>query len=93
MTLHRQAEQRQDEEMAAEKLLVAVGRKPNTERLGLENTKIEPDRGFIKVNEWQQTARARRLRHRRHRGRNAATGARGHDAGHGRGRHTSPASQ
>ena len=44
------------EEMTADKLLVAVGRKPNTERIGLENTKIVPDRGFIAVNEWQQTA-------------------------------------
>ena len=44
------------EEMTADKLLVAVGRKPNTERIGLENTKIVPDRGFIVVNEWQQTA-------------------------------------
>src|SRR5205085_2882283 len=44
------------EEIEAEKLLVAVGRKPNTEGIGLESTKTELDRGFIKVNEWQQTA-------------------------------------
>jgi len=44
------------EELAAEKLLVAVGRKPNTENVGIENTKIELDRGFVKVNQWQQTA-------------------------------------
>ena len=44
------------EELAAEKLLVAVGRKPNTEKVGIENTKIELDRGFVKVNQWQQTA-------------------------------------
>src|SRR6185369_16844200 len=37
------------------KLLVAVGRKPNTENAGLENTKVELDRGFVKVNQWQQT--------------------------------------
>ena len=43
------------EEMEAEKLLVAVGRKPNTDNAGLENTKIETDRGFVKVNEYQQT--------------------------------------
>jgi dihydrolipoamide dehydrogenase len=43
------------EEMEAEKLLVAVGRKPNTENAGLENTRIETDRGFVKVNEYQQT--------------------------------------
>jgi dihydrolipoamide dehydrogenase len=44
------------ETLNAEKLLVAVGRKPNTENVGIENTKIELDRGFVKVNQWQQTA-------------------------------------
>src|SRR5207247_1771011 len=44
------------EEVEAEKLLVAVGRKPITEKIGLENTKVELDRGFIKVNQWQETA-------------------------------------
>ncbi len=43
------------EEVEAEKLLVAVGRKPNTDNIGLENTKVELDRGFIKVNPYQQT--------------------------------------
>ncbi|HEX4007874.1 MAG TPA: dihydrolipoyl dehydrogenase [Acidobacteriaceae bacterium] len=38
-----------------EKVLVAVGRAPRTENIGLETTKIQPDRGFIKVNEWMQT--------------------------------------
>jgi dihydrolipoamide dehydrogenase len=37
-------------------LLVAVGRKPNTDSCGIENTRIELDRGFVKVNAWQQTA-------------------------------------
>ncbi|PWU04251.1 MAG: dihydrolipoyl dehydrogenase, partial [Terriglobia bacterium] len=44
------------EQLEAEKLLVAVGRKPNSENIGLENTRVELDRGFIKVNEYQQTA-------------------------------------
>ena len=44
------------EVLEAEKLLVAVGRKPNSEGIGLENTKVELDRGFIKTNEYQQTA-------------------------------------
>ena len=44
------------EELEAEKLLVAVGRKPITDGIGLENTRIELDRGFIKVNPYQQTA-------------------------------------
>ena len=43
-------------EKEAEKILVAVGRAPRTEGIGIETTKIELDRGFIKVNEAQQTA-------------------------------------
>ncbi len=39
----------------AEKILIAVGRKPRTENIGLEKTRIKPDRGFLKVNEWMQT--------------------------------------
>ena len=42
--------------LEAEKLLVAVGRKPNTENIGLENTKVELDRGFIKADANQRTA-------------------------------------
>ena len=44
------------EELEAEKLLVAVGRKPNTENIGLANTKVEVDRGFIKVDGFQRTS-------------------------------------
>jgi dihydrolipoamide dehydrogenase len=44
------------EQLAAEKLLVAVGRKPNTENIGLEHTHVALDRGFIQVNPYQQTA-------------------------------------
>ena len=40
----------------AEKVLVAVGRAPNTAGLGLEKTRVEIDRGFVKVNESQETA-------------------------------------
>ena len=43
------------EELEAEKLLVAVGRKPNTENIGLVNTRVELDRGFIKVDGYQRT--------------------------------------
>jgi dihydrolipoamide dehydrogenase len=39
----------------AEKVLVAVGRAPRTENIGLENTKIKPERGFIKVDEFMHT--------------------------------------
>jgi dihydrolipoamide dehydrogenase len=43
------------EELEFEKLLVAVGRKPNTEDVGIENTKIQLDRGFVKVDAYQRT--------------------------------------
>jgi len=40
-----------------DRVLVAVGRAPNCDDLGLEHTKVERDeRGFIKVNAHQQTA-------------------------------------
>jgi dihydrolipoamide dehydrogenase len=42
-----------------EKFLIAVGRKPNTEAIGLETTRIELDRGFIKVDANQLTAEPR----------------------------------
>ena len=39
-----------------DRVLVAVGRVPNCDDLGLENTKVQrDDKGFIKVNEKQQT--------------------------------------
>src|SRR5260370_33246080 len=37
-------------------LLVAVGRMPFTQGLGLEGTKIKVEKGFIQVDEYQQTA-------------------------------------
>ena len=43
------------EQFDVETLLVAVGRKPVTENLGLEGTRIELDRGFIKVDPFQRT--------------------------------------
>ncbi|HVY70049.1 MAG TPA: dihydrolipoyl dehydrogenase, partial [Verrucomicrobiae bacterium] len=47
----------QKKEELYDRVLVSVGRVPNGEDLGLENTKIERDeKGFIKVNEHQQTA-------------------------------------
>ena len=44
------------EQLEAEKLLVAVGRKPNTDQIGLEKTAVALDRGFIQVDQYQQTA-------------------------------------
>ncbi|MFZ2020391.1 MAG: dihydrolipoyl dehydrogenase [Terracidiphilus sp.] len=40
----------------AEKVLVAVGRGPLTKDIGLEKTKVELERGSVKVNEVQETA-------------------------------------
>jgi dihydrolipoamide dehydrogenase len=40
----------------AEKVLVAVGRAPRTENLGLDKTKVKLERGFVHVNEWMETA-------------------------------------
>jgi len=45
-----------EEELEVEKLLIAVGRKPNTDKIGLESTKVVLDRGYIKVDQNQQTA-------------------------------------
>ncbi len=36
-------------------LLVAVGRMPYTEGLGLEGTKVKVEKGFIQIDEFQQT--------------------------------------
>jgi dihydrolipoamide dehydrogenase len=43
-------------EKEAERVLVAVGRLPRTSDLGLESTRIVTERGFIKVNDAQETA-------------------------------------
>ena len=43
------------EAVEAECLLVAVGRKPMTENIGLEGTRVQLDRGFIKVDGMQRT--------------------------------------
>jgi len=40
----------------ADKVLVAVGRSPRTDNIDIQKTKIELDRGFIKTNEWMETA-------------------------------------
>ena len=39
-----------------EKILIAVGRKPRVENVGLEKTRIKPERGFLKTDSWMQTA-------------------------------------
>ncbi|MEL0538798.1 dihydrolipoyl dehydrogenase [Staphylococcus debuckii] len=46
-----------DLKITADKILLAIGRTPNTSDIGLNNTKIVTDaKGFIEVNENQQTA-------------------------------------
>jgi len=42
--------------LRAEKLLLAVGRKPMTENCGLEKSKAKVERGFVHVNEFMETA-------------------------------------
>ncbi len=44
------------QKLEAEKILIAIGRKPLTDSVGLEKTKIQTERGFVKTNEWMQTA-------------------------------------
>jgi dihydrolipoamide dehydrogenase len=39
----------------AETLLVAVGRSPNTQGVGLEKTRVKLERGFVKVDQYMQT--------------------------------------
>jgi len=47
------------QKLEAEKILIAVGRKPNTENIGLEKVPaIKSERGYIHVNEWMQTGEA-----------------------------------
>lgn len=44
------------QKLEAEKILIAIGRKPYTDGVGLERTKIQTERGFVKTDEWMQTA-------------------------------------
>jgi dihydrolipoamide dehydrogenase len=44
------------QKIEAEKILIAVGRKPRTENVGLEKTAIKPERGFVQVDSWMHTA-------------------------------------
>ncbi|HXE91501.1 MAG TPA: dihydrolipoyl dehydrogenase [Terriglobales bacterium] len=44
------------QKIEAEKILIAVGRAPRTEGIGLEKTKVKSERGYIHVNEWMETA-------------------------------------
>ena len=46
----------EDREFKAEKFLVAVGRRAYTDGLGLENTRVEIDHGYIKIDDHMRTA-------------------------------------
>ena len=72
------------QKIEAEKVLVAIGRAPRTENVGIEKTKIEVERGFVKVDELHAHRRAGHLRHRRHRCRLSAAGALRRDGRHRR---------
>jgi dihydrolipoamide dehydrogenase len=43
------------QKIEAEKILIAIGRKPRTQNIGLERTKIKPEREFITTDSWMQT--------------------------------------
>lgn len=45
----------EEKTFTAEKILVSVGRQANVEGIGLENTEIVVDKGFISTNEFYQT--------------------------------------
>jgi dihydrolipoamide dehydrogenase len=44
------------QKLEAEKILIAIGRKPYTDGIGLDKTRIQSERGFVKTNEWMETA-------------------------------------
>ena len=44
------------QKLEAEKVLVAVGRAPRTDNVGIEKTKIQVERGFVKVDQFMRTA-------------------------------------
>jgi len=44
------------QKIEADKVLIAVGRAPNTDNVGIEKTKIEVERGFVKTDEYMRTA-------------------------------------
>ncbi len=70
--------------ISAEKVLIAVGRRPLTENIGLEKTKAKVERGFVHTNAYPRNRRAAALRHRRHRRGTAAARARRFDGRHHR---------
>ena len=50
---------RKSQTIAAEKVLIAVGRRPLTENIGLEKTKAKVERGFVHANAYLETEEPR----------------------------------
>ena len=44
-----------EEKLKVDRVILAVGIVPNTENIGLENTKVKTERGHIKINEYCET--------------------------------------
>jgi dihydrolipoamide dehydrogenase len=44
------------QKLEAEKVLVAIGRAPRTEGVGIEKTKVKVERGFVEVDKYMRTA-------------------------------------
>lgn len=44
------------QKLEADKVLIAIGRAPRTENVGIDKTKIELERGFVKVDKFMRTA-------------------------------------
>ena len=42
-------------EITVDRVIIAVGITGNVENIGLENTKVEVDRGHVVINEWMET--------------------------------------
>ena len=56
MRVQFEGENLQEPEQVFEQVLIAVGRSPNTDAVGLENTKVETDqRGFVRVDPQRRT--------------------------------------
>jgi dihydrolipoamide dehydrogenase len=49
-------EGQEPKELSAEQMLVATGRAPNSDNIGLENTRAKVDKGFVQVNGQMKTA-------------------------------------
>jgi dihydrolipoamide dehydrogenase len=45
--------------ISAERVLIGVGRRPLTENVGLENTKVQVERGYVQVNGYLETGEPR----------------------------------